>query len=309
MKQFTYLLFLLVCVNITSAFAQPKTNTGERSATYLKKFRMDLASSMLKKKNATVESYYGEDTRLMPEFQKTIIGKNNVLAYYKAFTARYDVVEYNRTEVEILDLGSHVAELGTFSMKSKLTSAGKVHDLNGKYLDIWQKLDNGLMSLISQAWNYNHSLELEGQLQFGEVPYTDVALAAHLPINNAVTFELAALNRLMEATVSQHDAKIWSQFYADDATFMYSRHPAYHGRKILDEFLESHCKELPVFEKLDIRNDKIIDLGNHVIEYASHVAIWRGGEYSGVGLGKDLRIWRREKNGSLKILWHIAMYE
>lgn len=66
---------------------------------------------------------------------------------------------------------------------------------------------------------------------------------------------------------------------------------------------------MPIFEKLDIRNDRIDDLGKYVIEYASHIAVIRNGDYSGVGTGKDIRIWRREAGGSLKIFRHMAMYD
>jgi len=110
---------------------------------------------------------------------------------------------------------------------------------------------------------------------------------------------VAAFNGLMEATVSQHDAKIWSQFYSDDGILFSKGNPLNEGRKAIDEYLE----------KLDIRNDRIDNLGGYVIEYASHIANWRSGEYSGIGLGKDLRIWRREKNGFLKIFRHIGMYD
>jgi hypothetical protein len=114
----------------------------------------------------------------------------------------------------------------------------------------------------------------------------------------------------MEATIMQHDAKIWSQFYSDDGMFLYSRHPVYKGRKALDEFLEKHVKEdMPIFEKLDIRNDQIDDLGDYVIEYASHIANWRKGEYSGINTGKDIRIWRRGVDCSLKIFRAMGMYD
>ena len=103
---------------------------------------------------------------------------------------------------------------------------------------------------------------------------------------------------------------IWSQFFADDGMFLYSQNPIYRGRQQLDPFIRRHAeKELPIFENLDIRNDKIIDLGNYVIEYSSHNAIFRSGDYSGTNTGKDLRVWRREENGSLKIFRQIAMYD
>ncbi len=70
-----------------------------------------------------------------------------------------------------------------------------------------------------------------------------------------------------------------------------------------------HVKELPVFEELDIRNDRIDNLGTFVIEYASHIASWKNGDSSGVGLGKNIRIWRREADHSLKLFRAIGMYD
>ncbi|HEY5824985.1 MAG TPA: nuclear transport factor 2 family protein, partial [Cyclobacteriaceae bacterium] len=145
--------------------------------------------------------------------------------------------------------------------------------------------------------------------KFNDIPNTDVALLSHVPVNNPVSFELAALNRLMEKTISEHDESLWLQFYSDDGSFMYSRTPMVKGKSELAAFLNHHVKGLPVFEKLDVRNDHIDDLGNYVIEYASHIAIVRSGDFSGVFTGKDLAIWRREKNGSLKIHRHIGMYD
>jgi ketosteroid isomerase-like protein len=201
-----------------------------------------------------------------------------------------------------------IVEHGMFAMRMISKSTGKEHEVKGKYQNIWEKLENGSLSLITEGWNYDHLLEIGAQLRFEEVPVVDVALQTHVSINNNISFELAALNRLMEVTIAQHDGKIWSQFYSDNAILFSQHHSLYDGRKAIDEYIEMHVKELPVFEKLDIRNDRIDDLGEYVIEYASHIASWRGGEYSGVGLGKDVRIWRREK-GSLKIFRHIGMYD
>lgn len=303
-----FLLFTFASLYV-GVSAQTNVKADENTIAFLRKFHSDYGKSMLDKNPEILQAYYAENIRLMPEFQKTIRNKANALIYHKAFATRFDVLAYSRTEIEILDLGAKVVEVGTFTLKLKLKTTTKEHEAKGKYLSIWEKSANNKLTLITEAWNYDHGLEIENQLRFAEVPAFDVALATHLPINSPISFELAALNRLMEATVAQHDAKIWSQFYTDDGMFLYSRNPLYEGKKSLNDFLENHCKELPVFEKLDIRNDEIINLGNYVIEYASHIASWRGGDYSGVGLGKDLRVWRREKDCSLKLFRHIGMYD
>jgi ketosteroid isomerase-like protein len=256
-----------------------------------------------------LQGYYADNTRLMPEFQKTIMGKANTLKYFEAFASRFEVLEYDRDEIEILDLGSRVVEHGMFSMKMKLRTTNKHYELKGKYQDIWEKQPGGKLSLITEGWNYNHQVTFSEELRFAEVPAVHIALEPHLPVNSNISFELAALCRLMESAVSQHDSKLWAQFYTDDGMFIYSFNPIQKGRKALDEFLETHVNEMPIFEKLDIRNDRIDDLGMFVIEYASHIAVWRNGGSSGVNTGKDLRIWRRETDGSLKILRSMAMYD
>ena len=311
MKQngFVCMLFIFSCFNTIAVFAQSNTKADEKTIAFLNTFRSAYSKSILDKKPEAMQIYYDKNIRLMTEFQRTVIGSPNVVQYHKAFLSRFTILAYDREQTEILDLGPMVFEQGMFTMKMVSKKTNKEHTVNGKYQNIWEKDSNGKMLLITEGWNYNQPLDVQDQLRFDEVPVVDVALQPHLPINNNIRFELAALNRMMEVTIAQHDAKIWSFFYADSCILFTQRHNPYVGRKAIDEYLEMHVKELPVFEKLDIRNDRIDDLGNYVIEYASHIANWRSGEYSGIGLGKDLRIWRRERDGSLKIFRHIGMYD
>ncbi|QIP14540.1 nuclear transport factor 2 family protein [Spirosoma aureum] len=311
MIQFRWIILFVTVTILKSAglFAQSDLKADEKTIAFLKQFRSDFSRSMLEKNPSLIQAYYAETIRLMPEYQKTIMGKRNALLYHNSFATRFAVQEFRMNELEVNDLGSMVAEIGLFTLKMNEKRTGKAFDLKGKYVNIWEKAANGTILLMTDAWNYNHPLEIDDQLTFKEIPVVDVAVQAHMPITNNISFELAALNRLMEATVSQHDHRIWSQFYAEDGMFCYTGHPIYKGKKELDAFLVEHCKGLPIFEKLDIRNDRIDHLGTYVIEYASHIATVRNGDWSGVGVGKDLRIWRREKDGSLKLFRHIGMYD
>ena len=311
MTQLKSLLLFLACfwIGLTCAFAMPNEQTDPKTIEQLNKYRRDYISSIREAKPDKLAALYAPAIRLMPEFQKTIKGKTNALAYYKAFFARFALLEYSRDPLEVLDLGSQVVETGMFRSLIKSKKTGQTHELLGKYQAFWEKQEGGKLALLTEAWNYNQYLEIADQLRFEEVPVVHVALEGHVPIKNNISFELAALNRLQEIVISQHDATLWSQFYTDDVKLIYSNHPLYDGRNKVDEFLAAHIKQLPVFEKLDIRNDQIDDLGNYVIEYASHIALYRHGEHSGTSTGKDIRIWRREPNGSLKIVRQMAMYD
>jgi len=124
-----------------------------------------------------------------------------------------------------------------------------------------------------------------------------------------VSFELAALGLLHELAVQQHNATLWSRLYADDAILLANNGGLVVGRKAVDDYIAAHCPQLPVFEKLDLRTDRIEELGDYVFEYASQVANWRRGDSSGVSTGKNLRIWRREPDHALKIVLAVGAYD
>jgi ketosteroid isomerase-like protein len=303
-----YLVFFLVFI-ISPLFAQRNVKPDDATAAFLKKFRNDFVKSMTEGKPDIIHGYYGADIRLMTETQKTMIGQHNALLYLKAFHQRFSVTLYTREELEILDLGGRVVELGLFTEKLKIKSSAREVEIHGKYVNIWERTSEGKLHLITEAWNYNHRVDIIDQLLFPEVPTVNVAMQQHVPVKDNISFELAALNHFQEMVITAHDAKLWSQFYADDYILFRIGNPLYRGRKEIDGWLEIHVKELPVFEKLDIRNDRIDNLGEYVIEYASHIAIVRNGDWSGVSTGKDIRIWRRGKDGALKIIRGIGMYD
>lgn len=281
----------------------------EKTSAYLKKFREVYAKALLEKKPEVITNYYASDIRLMPAFQLTVMTKANAEVYHRAFLSRFEVTAYTRQAIEILNFGSRVVEFGLFDMNVVLKTSGEAYTLKGKYGNIWEHKDDGKLVLITESWNYNHPVNFGELLRFKEVPSVNIALQSHVPVNSAIKFDLAAFNRYQELVITERNATIWSQFYTDDYMLLTSNSPVVKGRKDVDAWIEGHVKDLPVFEKLDIRTDRIDDLGNYVIEYASHIAIVRNGEWSGVSTGKDYRIWRREKTGSLRIFRGMGMYD
>lgn len=304
-------LFALITITVACASGQSNIKAGEKTIVYLKKFRSDYSKSMLDGKPEMIQTYYSDNIRLMPSFQKTVLGKNNATLYYKAFSSRFSIHDFAKNEIEILDLGTQVLETGTLNFRLTVKSTGKGQVLAGKYMNLWEETKNGELLLITEAWNYDQNYgDFHELLRFEEVPSVHIALQPNVPVNNSISFELAALNRLLDVTVTQHDARTWSQYYAEDAILMPSYHPPFKGKKAIEGYIEMHVKELPVFEELDIRNDRIDNLGNYVIEYASHIASWKNVERSGVSLGKNIRIWRREADHSLKLFMSIgSMYD
>lgn len=250
-----------------------------------------------------------ETLRLMPITQPTVFGPANAAAYYRAFLARFAVRAYTRTSASQFDFGERVVEIGRFTQKLTHRGTGETFDLNGKYLDAWEKLPDGALRLVTAAWNSDAWLPHAELLRFPDVPSVRTAFEARAPVNGDVSFELAALGLLHELAVVQRDARMWSRFFADDAILLANNGGFHAGRKAVDDYIAAHCPQLPLFEKLDLRTDRIEELGDYVFEYASQVANWRHGDSSGVGTGKNLRIWRREPGRGLKIILSIGAYD
>jgi ketosteroid isomerase-like protein len=308
--KFTFQLACLITLCIGNVLGQSSPKVDEKTISFLKKFRVDYSKGMIERKPVLFQAYYADNVRLMPPFQKTVLGKENSLLYHNVVASRFTIKAFERTELEILNLGTQVLETGTFTLKLSAKASGQEMVLDGKYLNLWERLANNELSLITDAWNYDQYYgEIHQALRVEDVPSVHLATQPNVLVNNNISFELAALNRLLDATVTQHDASTWVLYYCDDGILMASNSPLCSGKKSIDEYLKLHVKELPVFEELDIRNDRIDNLGTYVVEYASHIASWKNGDSSGVGMGKNIRIWRREADHSLKVFRSIGMYD
>jgi ketosteroid isomerase-like protein len=214
----TKVMMTLCCVvfSMAGVFGQSNLRPDDKTTAYLAGFRTVYMQSILAKKPEQLQPFYAANLRLMPEFQKTMRGKDNVLAYHKAFAARFDIRELTRKEMEILDFGTRVAEFGTFAMRISVKANGQEQQLQGKYMDIWEKAPDGTLLLTTQAWNYSHRIPDPEQVRFHDLLVINIAFEPHVPINNNISYELAAINSLHEIAVTQHDAKVWSLHYADD---------------------------------------------------------------------------------------------
>jgi ketosteroid isomerase-like protein len=277
--------------------------------TRLISFRNDLTKALITGNLESTQAYYDDSVRLMPAYQKTMFGKANAVAYHKAFVSKFSVKLYQRDETDVIDLGQVVAEHGTLNMTLALNTTGQEYSIAGKYATFWKKQPDGKFLLITDAWNTDSWASFADLLRFRELDVVDVSMAPHLMVTDNISFELTAFNLLMSTAITQKDYKAWQHFYSDDAVLYANHGLTYSGRQSIDKYIDEHVAQMPVFEKLDIRNDQIDVYGRYVVEYASHIAIWRRDDYSGVGTGKDLRIWRREDDGTLKIIRHIGMYD
>jgi ketosteroid isomerase-like protein len=295
---------------VANAAAEPgDTAVSREHRVALDAYRAAMGRAYLDEKPDGIVRHLSETVRLLPAYQKTVLGKADATSYYQAFLKRFAVSAYDRQPIEVADIGQRLIEIGRFTMTVAVRGSGETHALAGKYMDLWEKSASGKLELNAAAWNHDEYPKIADQLRFADVPSVHMALQARLPVAAGITLELAAIQKLQESAIVQHDGKTWALFYADDGILLANHGGVVSGRKALDEYTVEHANAFPVFEKLDLRTHRIDDLRGYVIEYASGVANWRVGESSGVSLGKNILVWRRESGGTLKIWRAIGMYD
>lgn len=275
----------------------------------LERFGRDHRQAFLRGNVALLAPYWADGVRVMPEYHPTLMNKADAASYYRALFEHFTVTACDRTPLGAMDLGPKVVEIGRFSLTLGVRGQAEAHDATGKYLEIWDKTAGGGLALATVAWNFDRYPPFAQELRFTGLAGVRQAMQAHLPIDDPLTLDLAALLKIHELAVVEGNHRVWTMLYADDAVLLPNHHAAIEGREAIAGYLAAHEKELPVFEKLDLRHDRIDDLGRFAIEYGSHVANWRQGDSSGVNTGKAIRVWRRESHGGLRVLWSIAMYD
>lgn len=308
MKSFKAFLFLTILLLVdNSVFGQ--SNKNGKLKNKIEIINRIVSKALIDKKVQSIMSYFDKDAFSMPEYQANLIKKEKIENYYSLLTKRFNIKAYDREITEIIDLDKRVIEIGNFKATYNLIEKDTSLNLNGTYLNIWEQAKNGELKVLVESWNYRHDVknkEIFTFLELGKSSWND----SYLKIDTTSTaFELAGLNELMTKTVSSHNPQLWTQFFTTDAKYIYSHTPVQVGINAINHHLIDHCKYLPKFDKLLIGNNRIEILNGYVIEYASHYVDWSFGETKGISTGKDIRIWKRMPDCSLKIYRQIAMYD
>ncbi len=189
----TFMLILIFGHHPISAQTR-SIRPDERVIEFMDEFDRDYTKAFLTERAEIISSYHAEDVRLMPEFQKTIFTRENAQKYYNTFFERFIIGAYEREVIEILDLDNRIVVLGYFTLR--MTEAENEYTLKGKYQNIWEKSAKGEMKLMTEAWNYNHAVDFADRLRFKNIPSVHIALQEHLPVNDNISFELAAIGEM-----------------------------------------------------------------------------------------------------------------
>ncbi|MEL6853389.1 MAG: hypothetical protein AAFP92_33065, partial [Bacteroidota bacterium] len=285
----------------SSEFAVPPAPVPEQVVAFAEARQKSLLSG-----NAVVrKGFYAADAYLLGEYQPVLKGAEAIGRYHAAFLDRFAVSQFESERLELLDLGGWLLETGTFDMTVSAKNATASESLPGKYQTLWRQAENGQWEVFAEAWNYSRPVEDWGRFHFPEIaPYDH--LASPWP---KVPLQVQALNQLSEEIISGHDAERWTELYDTQGMLLYSHSPLYQGKSAVGAHLQEHVKGLPTFRRLDIGTFFLIELKDYIVELGNHYVDWAFEDQQGISTGKNIRTWKKGKDGRLRVYRQVAMYD
>ncbi len=286
-----------------------QSNNNDRFKNKIEIINKQMSLAIIDKKVETIMRYFDKDAICMPEFQSSLKSTAAIKEYYTEILNRSQIISFQKKISETIKLKNNIAEIGTFSTTYK-TADGQKTTLNGKYLNIWAVEANDILKLKAESFGYfdnidkptNHIVKISKEVSNYKFPEPTQT-------NKDLSFQLSALNALMEKSVRTRDGNLRADFFTNDAIFM----PFADSPKIGMKSIRTHLipyNSYPVsIDSISIYNEYVEDCNYYIIEYPRFYVKWHTSDNSGIGSGKGIRIWRREKDCSLKLYREISIHD
>jgi ketosteroid isomerase-like protein len=303
------LFFLIIILCFANNAIIGQTNNIDKFKYNIEAKNKQITEAFIDNKMEKIMIHFDKDAICMPEFQSTMKGKDAIKEYYAEILKRRQTTFFNKTILETIQLKNNIVEIGTFTTDYQ-NIEGQKTTLKGKYLNIWILQPNGDLKLKAESFGYLHSIENpSAHLVKISKEHSTYKFPEQLKTTSHLAFQLKALNTLMEKSVQTRDGNLRANFFTNDAIFMPFADSSKVGIKSIREHLIAYNSYPVTIDTISIYNEYFEDCDNFVIEYPRFYVKWYTSDNSGIGSGKGIRIWKREKNCSLKLYREIGIHD
>lgn len=286
----TFLAFALV---IASASAQ-----GINSQLISTAERQDLQSLI---------SLYANDAVLFPEFHPPVYGITAIEEYYRNRFAHARISQYSRTIRDSKQYGEHVVETGTLAYQFTVNDKSPVK-YDGSYLIVWKTDRHEQPRILFEIWGSDKGIDraatelpLEKRVRRKQEPKTSA--------DPSVEQAIVSRTQEIEAAVKKRDGLTLAQLYTKDAIYIPYYSPMMDGIDMIRDYYVKHEDPNVAIDSVHIRLTGFLLVENIVITTGEYGVRWRAGEHTGKVTGKNLNIWRREKDGKYYLFRQMANHD
>src|SRR5687767_7898191 len=86
----------------------------------------------------TFLKYYDDLAIVMPEYQLTLRGRDEIKSFYREIFNRQNIVTFQRQPLEFIHMDNAIVEIGTFKKEFTDSKTDTLLSLDGKYWMVWQ---------------------------------------------------------------------------------------------------------------------------------------------------------------------------
>lgn len=249
---------------------------------------------------------YDENAISMPEYQLTLQGISEIEIFYKEIFSRQNIKSFQRTPKEFIHLDSTIIEIGAFKKEFANLKNDSLSIQNGKYWSVWGIHSDGQLRIKGEAYGFFHHIKntktIIVQLNKKQEDESEIVVKRKIP------FELKAYNALMEKGVRNRDAILRSEFFTSDGSFMPFADSTKTGIEKIRPYLIAYNSGKVNIDSIMCYTYDFEDFGDHILEYDMFKVKWSVPNFSGRTEGKGIRIWKREKDKSLRIFREIGSH-
>ena len=251
--------------------------------------------------------FYDEHAIVMPEYQLTLHGQEEIKSFYREIFNRQKIVTFHRQTHEFIHMNNTIVEIGVFRKEFRDPKSDTLISLHGKYWMVWQNQPDGRFKIKGESFGFFHSVEHPESLivsssktQPGE---SDLKLKTDTP------FELKAYNALMEKGVRTRDGNLRSQFFTKDGSVYPFADTTVTGIDRIKPYLIAYSSRGAItIDSIMCYTYEFETHGEYILEYDMFKVKWSVPNYSGRTEGKGIRIWKRQEDKSLKLYREIGTH-
>ena len=285
----SYLLFLLFIVGLNG-----QKNIESRNVILQRSRELGLAIQM--ESIDQIVSLFDTNATLLPEYHRSLWGITQIQAYYEQFFEKTNTLGFQHEPFEILKIGQYFVESGTFE-HDYISPNGQKFEYNGKYMTYWEIQEDGnpkIMAHISGASQYFET----DKLDFITVPSQE---RPTLKSTTQWEREIEQRRKQVYHAVLTNNTQEQMKSYAADANYMTYYDPPFIGKEQITAYFKAHNNPEVQRDSLMTRTVKVIDIGDHALKFGEYYVEWTWDKQPSFITGKGLTLYKRMRDGSIKI--------
>lgn len=298
------LAFLFLTIGV---FAQ-ENKADSTIKKQIEEYNASFATAFINGKQEDLVKSYTDQTLFMPEHSRQRVGKETIRDFYKQWLAQAKVSAYQRTILELQDLGNYVLEIGTFAENLNVNGQNPF-SYSGKYSVLWKKSSNRSLppTIAAEIWGSASYFDDKNIPNIDDIAVPPTK--EYIPTDK-LTLEVKERNNRIKELVQNRQGAEHAKMFMPDAMYLTYYTPILSGEKEITAYFTEHEKPGTLrIEQISIQTSNIIYAQKAIVEFGFYNVDWRDDEKNGNVKGKSINVWKKNSDGELLLFRQMVNHD